>query len=711
MKYATTYFIIIIFNIVFAESISKISGKVVAGNGDNLAYVNVYFIDSLEGAMTNEYGQFLINTTKYGDRILYFTHIGYEEQSIEINVNSEPQVLSITLIRSFVEIDPISVSTSSFTMADKDGQTLSSMEVVTTAGASADIFRAIQTFPGVNQVDEGAGMYVRGGDVLETTVILDQATIAHPYKYESDTGGYFGMINPWLLSGTYFSTGGFSAKYGNILSGVLAMESQDLPEQSSITIGVGLAAVSSGGAWLVKPGKLGVQFSGNYSDTKYLFKLNGGEDRFEQVPVSWDGNISIVWKYSTLGQIKLFTFSNVDEIAVYVTSPDYTTIMINNNNSQLSNLQWKQLFPNDLLIKSSISTNQFSKKLFLGALVKDETDYVLKWRTDITKQIGKKLVFNTGLIIDNLDTEINARFPIDANDLSPSAETDTLNVDYNTCHLGVYVETEYKWLSRFMVVAGLRGDILEFPYQKVLDPRFSINYRLSDRQFIKLATGIYHQYPKAQYRDKLAGNPNLKSMQATHYIAGYEYKHENTDFKTEVYYKDYQKLLLEISDANYTNGGYGYAYGADVFIKGTLPFISGWFSYSYLQSNRKELSYSELVPTDYDINHNLTSVLKTQFGINNNISLTYRYSTGKPYTQALNQWNSVRLPSIHRLDLSFSKIYSIRRDGVLVLYASISNLLDNTNIYGYIYSPDYSERTELKSTHGRNLYFGFSLTL
>ncbi len=37
--------------------------------------------------------------------------------------------------------------------------------------------KSLKTFPGVAMVDEGAGLFVRGGDVSETVILLDQGTV------------------------------------------------------------------------------------------------------------------------------------------------------------------------------------------------------------------------------------------------------------------------------------------------------------------------------------------------------------------------------------------------------------------------------------------------------------------------------------------------------------------------------------------------------
>ncbi|MBC8345470.1 MAG: TonB-dependent receptor [Candidatus Marinimicrobia bacterium] len=698
-------------SIVIGQGLQTVSGNITSKSGEKLTYVNVYFMDTLEGTITDSTGNFSIKTKLGGSRLLRISHIGFEQMDISISVKPEMNEIKVVLVKSFMEMDPVTVSAGSFTMADEEGQTLTSMDIVTTAGAAADIFRAIQTFPGVNSVDEGAGMYVRGGDVSETTVILDQATISHPYKYESDTGGYFGMISPFLLSGTYFSSGGFTAKYGNVLSGVLAMESLDLPSRSSVNIGAGLAALSLGGAWLIEPGKIGIQFSGNYSDTKYLFKVNGGEDRFKKVPISWDGNVSAVYKYSPMGQVKLFHYSNIDEIGVNVITPTFDGIMLSDNGTKLTNIQWRHLFENGLVAKSSLSLNRFNQGMSMGNFSRDMDDSLWKWRTDLSFIISENIKLNAGFIADDLNTVLAMTYPLDQNDLSEAAETGTFDIDYETRHFGFYAETEMNLSRRLFSTFGLRSDVLDNPRQTEIDPRISLNYRLSDKQFLKVASGIYHQYPQAQYRDEWNGNPNLKAMQATHAILGYEYKAEITNLKVELYQKNYTNLVLEDSATNFTNDGHGYAYGADIFLKGNLPIISGWVSYSYLQSQRKELDHLKISPTDYDINHNLTAALKMRIANVNSLGLTYKYTTGKPYTAAKDEWNAERLPPMQRLDLSMSRVYFFGGAKMMVIYGAISNVLDKQNIYGYIYSPDYSERTELKSTHGRNVYLGFSLNL
>src|SRR5262245_49311780 len=118
------------------------------------------------------------------------------------------------------------------------------LDVVRTPGAAADLMRALQTLPGVAQIDEGAGLYVRGGDTSEVLVLLDDAVVFHPYRSETPGGGLFGSVEPFLLDGVSFATGGFSAKYGNALSAVLDMHGLKRPDVAQTTVTLGLAGAS-----------------------------------------------------------------------------------------------------------------------------------------------------------------------------------------------------------------------------------------------------------------------------------------------------------------------------------------------------------------------------------------------------------------------------------------------------------------------------------
>ena len=267
---------------VHAQDPAVVQGEVVDAEGEPVPFANVQIAGTTDGAATGRDGRFRFATRHLEKHQLVATFIGYEPARRSLHLSAgDTTVVRLVLRPILIELGETAVTASTWSTGEKEDITLSPLDVVTTPGAAADIFRAVKTFPGVAMVDDGAGLFVRGGDVSETLILLDQATIVHPYRHESPTGGVFGTIPPFMTKGTVFSSGGFPARYGNALSAVLAMESQDRPVQRRSTLNLGLAALSLGVDEPVVPDVVGARLSGNLSLTDLLFRVNGQGGAFE----------------------------------------------------------------------------------------------------------------------------------------------------------------------------------------------------------------------------------------------------------------------------------------------------------------------------------------------------------------------------------------------------------------------------------------------
>ncbi|GAB4370970.1 MAG: hypothetical protein Kow0042_13480 [Calditrichia bacterium] len=167
-----------------------IQGVVTDEKGNPLPFANVYVQGHPEGSTTDEDGYFQFQVKSPGSYTLICSYIGFLEHRQNITLRSN-EVLSLTIVlgEAAIESKGVTVTASAFTSGDEEGVVLTPLEIVSTPGAAADVFWAIKTYPGVQQVDEGAGLFVRGGDVSETAVVLDGAYLMHPYKYESPNGG------------------------------------------------------------------------------------------------------------------------------------------------------------------------------------------------------------------------------------------------------------------------------------------------------------------------------------------------------------------------------------------------------------------------------------------------------------------------------------------------------------------------------------------
>ena len=379
------------------------------------------------------------------------------------------------------------------------------------------------------------------------------------------------------------------------------------------------------------------------------------------------------------------------------------------------------------LIKSSLSYSTHNNYWILGILDLNQDDNSYKLRTDIEHDLNSDLKFSTGFEFEIRKQTFTGVIPEEDYDFRPGAGGKSLNEKIEENHIGVYAEvtkTNLFGLTKVFGIAGLRSDI--FPGLNItnFDKRLGLGYELTDKSKVRFAVGTFHQVPEFRLFRKEDGNPDLKSMEATHYIVSYDYEiNDNNSFRVEAYYKDYNNLPLENDLTNYDNNGYGYATGLDLIFKGELPLnLTGWLSYGFINTKRKWNDYENLTNSSFDITHNLSLILKYIFSATWQVGINLKYATGRPYTPVVGsvyhssiniyepvygKTNSARYPDYKRLDIRLNHIDRIFGNLFGVFYMEGINILNIDNLFGYSYTPDYSEQQKIKSYFGRRtIVFG-----
>lgn len=716
-----------------AQGKTTINGKVTDNHGTPLSFANVFIKNSTDGAMTDPEGVFTFFTKLKGECLLTASIIGYKTFNQKINMDTlKDFMFLITLEEKSVSLREAIVTASSYGSEKEKGLVISRIDVLTTPGGAADIFQALKTMPGLTQVSESAELFVRGGDPLETTTIIDQAVVYHPFTFESGYGGLFSNINPSVVKSLYFTSGGFSAKYGNALSGVLDIETRNVPGSRVVNVGLSMANASITAEIPFVEDKSGVYFDYRQNYTQPIFWLNGGLDRFTQIPVSKSATGAVVFSYSKTGKIKLFGAYADDREGVNVERAEYNGIFNGDSKNLYFNLQNSSIMSDNLLMKNSLSFDRFINNWKIGIVDLTKTDYVYGFRNDLeyTLNSQSKLLFGfeTELRKYVYDGKIsNSDF-----DIRPGAESKILEATLKANRWGAY--SEYQSLNTLDIkdltfTGGVRFD--QFPTLNLswIDPRFSLGYKLTEKSNLRFGWGIFHQIPDPRLFAPVDGNPDLQASRAVHYIASYDYAIDDMNsFRIELYHKKYDNLPLEKPVINYDNSGYGFANGVDVIFKGSLPFdITGWISYGFINTKRLWMDYTELSNSSYDITHNFTIVAKYNLSTYLQLGLNAKYATGRPYTPVQSAiyhkeqsifeplyagTNSDRFPDYKRVDLRLTYFGQFYNSFPLVAYVEALNILNIQNIFGYSYSPDYTERKTIKSYFGsRMIVIGFSMTI
>ncbi|MEO5618375.1 MAG: TonB-dependent receptor, partial [Candidatus Eisenbacteria bacterium] len=351
---------------------------------------------------------------------------------------------------------------------------------------------------------------------------------------------------------------------------------------------------------------------------------------------------------------------------------------------------------------------------------------------DATWALGARHELGFGFNLRRRRSEIDGYEAADSTDYASGAPARHIVSRPGVDYPGFYIEDKMRLWGPLYATAGARADYASSSEQWTVDPRAAVAWRVDDRQTVRLATGRYHQLPRARYRDPVYGNPGLGPMRADHVIMGYERISDHSNVRLEAYRKSYRELVTNDAASFYANGGHGYATGADAYVKGNVKWLSGWVSYGYLDTRRKEFSNRRQVPSAYGVRHSLTLVGTYQYNPAWSVGSRYSASSGRPFTPVLSAtydtgrdlWrpgfaedNSGQLPAYHRLDVRLTKLFSMPKglslpaSSVCVAYCEGLNVLGLRNVLDYSYNEDYTERREQESYFARRmLVAGFALS-
>lgn len=229
----------------FSFSQTVISGKVTDDKGLPIEGANVYLEGSYDGSSTNAFGLFSFTTSETGIKTFVVSILSFETFKMSAEVKTMTG-LQIKLREDVNALDAVVLSAGTYEAGDNSKvSVLKPFDVVTTASALGDFVGAIQTLPGTTTVAEDGRLFVRGGEADETQMFIDGIRVFTPYTPTTNNTPTRGRYSPFLFDGITFSTGGYSAEYGQALSSILLLNTIDEADQnkteiSLMTLGGGL---------------------------------------------------------------------------------------------------------------------------------------------------------------------------------------------------------------------------------------------------------------------------------------------------------------------------------------------------------------------------------------------------------------------------------------------------------------------------------------
>ena len=562
------------------------------------------------GAVTDLEGLFKIKIP-VGEYSVKTNFIGYKP-AITTNIvvsTGRPVNLKIQLTEEAVEMGGMEVTADYFDKG-KTTNTVSTIglqteEIRRSPGSAQDMQRIVHILPGVaNSNDQNNELLVRGGAPNENLTVMDHIEIPSTNHYPNDfnSGGPINMVNVDLIEDLTFSTGGFSAHYGDKLSSVMDIKLRegDRTRLFATNTGFNMAGLST-----VMEGKLGGKGSWLLSLRNSLLEvadkiLGLSTIGLSAVPKYWDGQFKVVYDVSQNQKMQVSGIYGNDKILFEGESDEVRaekagiTDSVGINRVDFRSEQFaggmslKSLWGNSgytVLTLSAIGNKYFTDV----ASVYSQRSFDAAGKVTNTSAINRRAIFHEetwhgefGAKLDGVfrltnSQELNAGVAIRWNlpfESDVRWDADTTRFDFNRDGVfevpqfirdGGYVDfniatarhtKSYLYLSdkitaipRFLFNVGLRYDYFSYSEKGNLSPRLSASFQLfPSMTTLNVSYGEYHQtqsYPLYVDPKNTDLNRYMDNSHARHLVFGVEHLFgDGLKASVEVYSKQYDKLPI-----------------------------------------------------------------------------------------------------------------------------------------------------------------------
>jgi outer membrane receptor protein involved in Fe transport len=526
---------------------------------------------------------------------------------------------------------------------------------------AGDSLRVVHRLPGAATIGVSSKPNVRGGADDELLVVFDGVELVEPFHLR-DFQSMFSSIHPRTIQHIQYFTGGFPAQYGNKLSGVLDIATQDVFAAPGGELG--LSAYWSSALyfteWDANQALISVR-RGNLDLALDLVNPRIGEPRFHDIYARYARELDS-------GRIKASVFSFNDDIRL--TGDEETA------ESRIENLyfwlDWEMQPSQSRYSRTLVSWGKVDRRRLGETFEEDRSEGSLRddQRLRIANikhlhevKLGTQLRLDIGFSVKWLDMLYDTSVDVELGDVAtflgrPAHIDHRFIRDLNGNSISAFITGKYELSPRLTLQAGLRYDRQDYGFLDAqLSPRLSMLYQWSPRLRLQASYGQFHQPQEIhELRTTDLESTYQKVQRSDHWILAADYLlAEDHSLEVEVFFKDIRQLR-----PRYENLFDPYRFTPElepdrVTISAESAFSSGFelsysgshgnadwnVNYSYSQARDKE--HGRWIDRRWDQPHSVNAFINWHPG-NWNIGVAAGWHTG---------WTMTRVPLMRSLDEPF----------------------------------------------------------
>jgi outer membrane cobalamin receptor len=734
------------------EAICAVGGSVrAAESGRPLATVEIRLSTSAARTLTGADGAFCFPRVPAGTYTLEAGLLGYATARIAgIVVPGEAaQQISITLTIAAIALADVVVTPGHFGIAHESAdrqQTLRREQIETLPQLAEDIYRAVNRLPGVASNELSARLNVRGGNDESMLVRLDGLELLEPFHLK-DFDGALSILDVAAIGGVDLVTGGFSAEYGNRLTGVFDLSTTNQlysRPRTSLGLSISNARFMSQGSFAGGDGLWLLSARRGYLDI--LLRLIGESDNIN--PRYYDLLGKVVHQLSPKHRVSAHILRASDRVHLLDdedVEEEHAFVLDSRYSSTYGWLSWQADFGERLRATTVLSAGALdwhrrgsehgasgpgcficdgnddfdvrdTRSLQLFALRQDwraalTQNYALKWGFELERGSAEYDYFKRVAADRVVDGQVSERQDTSEVVASPAGT-----------RLGVYLAQRIRPWQPLTLETGLRWDRQSHTDQSQLSPRINLALALGERTTVRAAWGRYtqpHALHQLQVQD---GDVTFYGAErAVQIVAGVERRFANgISARVEAYRRNESDLRPRYRNLNNVIGPVAEVEGdrrrfdpASTRAQGIELFLqrqgarSSW-SASYALARAYEQIDDLQADRPLDQRHTLYLDYSIAPAPAWRLSASWQYHSGWPITGSTfradtlangdtyivrdyGRYNAERLEPYHRMDLRVTRSFELRR-GRLSLFLDVFNLYDRENPQSYNY--DVMFRTE-----------------
>ncbi len=692
-------FLLLNFNFIYTQNSFTISGYVQDNSNNELIIGASVIVKELQiGTVTNNYGFFSLTLVE-GDYDLIFQSLGFEDQSLNFNLNRNisvniflnENIESLDEVILSKNIEDIDVELPLLSMNILSGKTIRQTPVVF---GESDLLKTIQLLPGVSSAGEGAsGFNVRGGAADQNLILFDEAIIYN----SSHLFGLFSVFNSDAIKEVKLYKGGIPSSYGGRISSVLDVYQKDGNNQKLQANG-GIGSISS---------RFLVEGPIQKNKSSFLLALRGSYAHLflkltdiENVAYFYDLNTKSNFVINDKNKIFVSGYFGRDVFKLQDT-------FSNTYGNSTFNFRWNHLINEKTFSNTSViySNYYYGLKLDFGGFDWNSSIKNLNLKFDIKNYFSSEFQFNYGLNIIYFDfnpgeispltpnsginySKLNSKYAVEnsayfdiINKISPN-----LSVRYGL-RFNQFLRLRQQGLQSYInddpldfdenlkiynpanpLIYSFDNNSSVFKTFNNVEPRINISYSFKG-QSLKASYNRLNQYLHLISNTSsptpldiwVPSGPYLKPQKLDQFALGFYKNAKSLRFESELFYKKIKNKLDYVDGADLVGNdnietvviaGDARAFGIEFLLKKISGRHKYWIAYTLSKSEQKTpgrnsietgINFSKWYNTPYDKTHDLS--INSEYKINDKLKLVgnFIYQTGQPTNYPNSQYNYMNL--------------------------------------------------------------------